>query len=357
MTEELNKKLTISSSPKKVSSNNILDDDNNKDIYYFKENEEENINNFNLNKNSQNPSLNNENKIGVDNLQNNNFIDLDDKKLYQINNDEFLIQQLMANNNEKSFDFSIQNENFCLENNNLNTSKERKLSNNSNNNSSSYINDYNKKRNENKMLNKKKGRKKLNEISNSIRNKFAKDNINKKIKRYFLQNFLATLIQTICDSKKIFTIKIKKFNNEIVSQTNIGFNIELFNLTLRELLKTKISKKYKIIQTRPNEKVCSPNENEKILNLIEQINDFKSLLDMKLKEIYKIFIKNKEEFEIIMKSKFNIDFKNNFEYYVNLEKDQKYREKILYYGNNYEKEYLNENDARKLRKRKNLINN
>ncbi len=195
----------------------------------------------------------------------------DYKKLNQKNNEILCQQSMINNNNEKENIYTINNDNFSSENNN--TSK-----------------------NENKILNNKKGRKKLNEISNSIRNKFAKDNINKKIKRYFLQNFLATLIQTICDSKKIFTIKIKKFNNEIVSQTNIGFNIELFNLTLRELLKTKISKKYKIIQTRPNEKVCSPNENEKILNLIEQINDFKSLLDMKLKEIYKIFIKNKEEF-------------------------------------------------------------
>ena len=347
-----NKRLTILTSPKKVKSNNLLNDDKNKDTNN-NENEEENMNNFNLNKNSHN-ILNYENKIGIDNLQNNN-IDFDDNKSNQINNDEFLIQQLMENNNEKSYIFSIQNENFCLENN-LNTSNEIKLSNNSNNNSSSYIiNDNDKKRNENKILNKKKGRKKLNENSNSIRNKFAKDNINKKIKRYFLQCFLATLIQTICDSKKIFSIKIKKFNNEIVSQTNIGFNILLFNLTLRELLKTKISKKYKIIQTRPNEKVCSPNENEKILNLLEKINDFQSLLDMKLKEIYKIFIKNKEEFEKIMKSKFNIDFKNNFEYYVNLEKDQKFREKLLYYGNNYENEYLNEKEARKLRKRKNLI--
>ena len=347
-----NKRLTILTSPKKVKSNNPSNDDKNKDTNN-NENEEENMNNFNLNKNSHN-ILNYENKIGIDNLQNNN-IDFDDKKSNQINNDEFLIQQLMENNNEKSYIFSIQNENFCLENN-LNTSNEIKLINNSNNNSSSYIiNDNDKKRNENKILNKKKGRKKLNENSNSIRNKFAKDNINKKIKRFFLQCFLATLIQTICDSKKIFSIKIKKFNNEIVSQTNIGFNILLFNLTLRELLKTKISKKYKIIQTRPNEKVCSPNENEKILNLLEKINDFQSLLDMKLKEIYKIFIKNKEEFEKIMKSKFNIDFKNNFEYYVNLEKDQKFREKLLYYGNNYENEYLNEKEARKLRKRKNLI--
>jgi hypothetical protein len=250
----------------------------------------------------------------------------DYKKLNQTTNEILCQQSMMNNNNEKQNIYTINNDNFSLENNN--TSK-----------------------NENKILNNKKGRKKLNEISNTKRNKFAKDNINKKIKIFFLHCFLSELIQTI--SKTI--IKIKKFNKKIISQTNIIFNIDLFNLTLRELLKTKISKKYKIIQTRPNENVCSPNENEKILNLIEQINDFKILLDMKLKEIYKIFIKNKEEFIKIMKSKFNIYFKNNFEYYVNSEKDQKYREKLLYYGNNYENEYLNEKEARKLRKRKNLI--
>ena len=203
-----NKRLTILTSPKKVKSNNPSNDDKNKDINN-NENEEENMNNFNLNKNSHN-ILNYENKIGIDNLQNNN-IDFDDKKSNQINNDEFLIQQLMENNNEKSYIFSIQNENFCLENN-LNTSNEIKLSNNSNNNSSSYIiNDNDKKRNENKILNKKKGRKKLNENSNSIRNKFAKDNINKKIKRFFLQCFLSELIQTISKTKNIsIKKKLKK---------------------------------------------------------------------------------------------------------------------------------------------------
>ena len=348
MLNELNKILTNLDSEKKDKSNNLFYDDNNEDTLnylnnQFNENEEDNNNFFNLSKNNHHFfSLNYENKLD-DNFKNNND-DLDIKKLNQTNI-EILIQKSMNNDNEKSNICSIYNENFCLENNNRNKEnnnlKERKLSN-------SYLNI---------ILKKKKGRKKLNEISNTIRNKFAKDNINKKIKRFFLQCFLSKLIQTISDTKNIFTIKIKKFNKEIVSQTNICFNIELFNLTLRELLKTKISKKYKIIQTRPNENVCSPNENEKILNLIEQINDFKVLLDMKLKEIYKIFTKNKEEFIKIMKSKFNINFKYNFEYYVNSEKDQKYREKLLYYGNNYEKEYLNEKDARKLRKRNNLINN
>ena len=235
------------------------------------------------------------------------------------------IYQSMINNNEKQNIYTINNDNFSLENNN--TSKK-----------------------ENKILNKKKGRKKLNEISNTKRNKFAKDNINKKIKIFFLHCFLSELIQTISKTKNISIIKIKKFNKKIVSQTNIVFNIDLFNLTLRELLKTKISKKYK------NENICSPNENEKISNLLEQMNDFKILLDMKLMEIYKIFIKNKVEFVNIMKIKFNIDFEKNFEFYVNKQNDQKYREKLLYYGNNYEKEFLNEKNARKLRK-SNLINN
>ena len=243
----------------------------------------------------------------------------------------------MINNNEKQNNYTINDDNFSLENNN--TSKKRNLSNND-----SYLNIYIKEKNENKILNKKKGRKKLNEISNTKRNKFAKDNINKKIKIFFLHCFLSELIQTISKTKNISIIKIKKFNEKIVSQTNIVFNIDLFNLTLRELLKIKISKKYK------NENICSPNENEKISNLLEQMNDFKILLDMKLMEIYKIFIKNKVEFVNIMKIKFNIDFEKNFEFYVNKQNDQKYREKLLYYGNNYEKEFLNEKNARKLRK-------
>ena len=346
MINNQNKNLPIFSSNKRVIQNNLFDFNINEFTYYtnnqFNENDEYNSA-FNINKNNHNfTSLNNENAI-YNNL-NNNIIDFDDIKKLNQTNIENSFQQSMINNIEKPNIFSINDDNFSFENNN--TSKKRKLSNNS-----SYLNIYNKENNENKIISKKKGRKRNNEISNTNRNKFAKDNINKKIKRFFLQCFLSELIQTISKTKNISIIKIKKFNEEIVSQTNITFNIDLFNLTLRELLKTEISKKYK------NENIYSPNENEKISNLLEQMNDFKILLDMKLKEIYKIFIKNKEDFNEIMKTKFNIDFDKNFEYYVNSQNDQKYREKLLFYGNNYEKEYLNEINARKLRKRKNLINN
>ena len=346
MINNQNKNLPIFSSNKIVIQNNLFDFNSNEFTYYtnnqFNENDEYNSV-FNINKNNHNfTSLNNENAI-YNNL-NNNIIDFDDIKKLNQTNIEISFQQSMINNIEKTKYFSINDDNLSLENNN--TSKKRKLSINS-----SYLDFYNKENNENKNISKKKGRKRLNEISNTNRNKFAKDNINKKIKRFFLQCFLSELIQTISKTKNISIIKIKKFNEEIVSQTNITFNIDLFNLTLRELLKTEISKKYK------NENIYSSNENEKISNLLEQMNDFKILLDMKLKEIYKIFIKNKEDFNEIMKTKFNIDFDKNFEYYVNSQNDQKYREKLLFYGNNYEKEYLNEKNARKLRKRKNLINN
>ena len=347
MINNQNKNLPIFSSNKIVIQNNLFDFNSNEFTYYtnnqFNENDEYNSV-FNINKNNHNfTSLNNENRI-FDNL-NNKIIDFDDIKKLNQTNIEISFQQSMINNIEKPNIFSINDDNLSLENNN-NTSKKRKLSNNS-----SYLNFYNKENNENKNISKKKGRKRLNEISNTNRNKFAKDNINKKIKRFFLQCFLSELIQTISKTKNISIIKIKKFNEEIVSQTNITFNIDLFNLTLRELLKTEISIKYK------NENIYSSNENEKISNLLEQMNDFKILLDMKLKEIYKIFIKNKVEFINIMKIKFNIDFEKNFEFYVNKQNDQKYREKLLYYGNNYEKKFLNEKNARKLRKRKNLINN
>ena len=346
MINNQNKNLPIFSSNKIVIQNNLFDFNSNEFTYYtnnqFNENDEYNSV-FNINKNNHNfTSLNNGNTI--DNNLNNNIIDFDDIKKLNQTNIEISFQQSMINNIEKPNIFSINDDNLSLENNN--TSKKRKLSNNS-----SYLNFYNKENNENKNISKKKGRKRLNEISNTNRNKFAKDNINKKIKRFFLQCFLSELIQTISKTKNISINKIKKFNKEIVSQTNITFNIDLFNLTLRELLKTEISKKYK------NENIYSSNENEKISNLLEQMNDFKILLDMKLKEIYKIFIKNKEDFNEIMKTKFNIDFDKNFEYYVNSQNDQKYREKLLFYGNNYEKEFLNEKNARKLRKRKNLINN
>jgi len=355
MINDINKNLQHFTQVKKDNANNWYSEDNNIDsIFYLnnKYNEKDNL--F-------------ENKIEP-NLYKNNVISLkiDDKKFEDINDKNInLEKELYANknmliqtfNSEENF---IQNENFYIENNykkllntkklinNIDIIKEENIKNKivKNNNIqiiSQISNQQIIKEKEDKKTLKKKGRKKKDEISNSKRNKFAKDNINKKIKRIFLHSFLFKLFQSISLKNNYSQFAIKKFNKELVSETNISFNINLFKLSIRDLLKTKISQKYKI-------KKISPNENEKILNILEKIEDFKILLEMKLIELYKIFIKNKEEFHKIMEKLFKIDYNYNFEYYVNLEKDEKYKEMLLKYAKNYENVYLNLKYARKIRK-------
>ena len=87
-----------------------------------------------------------------------------------------------------------------------------------------------------------------NNDNNTKRNKYAKDNIARKIKTNFFNFFIVNLLNIIIKrvyGKQIYLVR--KFNQQLVTDVSIEFNIDLFNSKIRNLLNQEISNKYKKI--------------------------------------------------------------------------------------------------------------
>ena len=148
----------------------------------------------------------------------------------------------------------------------------------------------------------KRGRKTKEEskTSNSKRNKYAKDNIFRKIKANFINDFIINLINA--NIKSVFGYQkylVRKFNREIVTDATIQFNLILFNLQLRNLLNKNISDKYTTVNS---------DANKEILEKLEKNEKFDKILNFTIKEAYEIFLS--EDYEEVILREFEID-KNN----------------------------------------------
>jgi len=160
----------------------------------------------------------------------------------------------------------------------------------------------NKKDESEKIKNTNQGRKTKEEskTSNSKRNKYAKDNIFRKIKANFINDFIINLINA--NIKSVFGYQkylVRKFNREIVTDVTIKFNLILFNLQLRNLLNKNISDKYTTVNS---------DANKEILEKLEKNEKFDKILNFTIKEAYEIFLS--EDYEEVILREFEID-KNN----------------------------------------------
>ncbi len=157
-------------------------------------------------------------------------------------------------------------------------------------------------KNENKIKNNKKlGRKKKNvEINNdneTKRGKSAKDNIARKIKARFLNIFIVNLLNIII--KSVFGKQkylIRKFNNALVTDVSIQFNLDLLNSKIRNLLNQDISNKYTTVGL---------NKNKNILNCLKKNPEFNEILNINVSVIYSLFIN--DNYKEIISNIFNID--------------------------------------------------
>jgi len=172
------------------------------------------------------------------------------------------------------------------------------------------------------------GRKKKNSdsVNLSNRNKFSKDNLIHKFKTIFYQKFLITLTDNlviICLGKDS---KIRKVNSDFIKDLTINLNLEILQKTLADYFTFKISKKYTKQEENSNEK--NINNLKKILNSNEKFIKFNKLINTKIEDLYQIFIK--DDCVEIIKNEFNLDLSedkyNCLNYFLNLEKDPKYRE-------------------------------
>ena len=195
-----------------------------------------------------------------------------------------------------------------------------------------------------------------NNDNNTKRNKYAKDNIARKIKTNFFNIFIVNLLNIIIKSvygKQIYLVR--KFNQQLVTDVSIEFNLDLFNSKIRNLLNQEISNKYKKIEL---------DNNKKILNCLEKNLEFNKILNSSINEIYSLFIN--DNYKEIISNVFNIDKKEI--YFENLAGiieelreqgyEEEYLEKFKYFAYNIN-ELFDKSKKRKQRKKykKNIISN
>ena len=256
----------------------------------------------------------------------------------------------LKKNNKGEKNCFYNNSNNCTTNNNSNS--------NFSNNINDSINEENRKilqvellfiKPQNEIKQGRKTKKEL-ETSTSIKDKFAIDNIFRKIKTNYFNDFIINLINA--KIKSVFGYQkylIRKICKEIVKDTTIRFNLKLFDLKLSDLLSKDISKNYKTVQL---------NANKEILEKIENNEKFNKILNCKIIEIYLIFL-SKDYKEIISENfeidKNNITFNNMNGVIEKLRKEKndndEYLETLEYYFNNINL-LIDESKARKQRKEK-----
>ena len=182
---------------------------------------------------------------------------------------------------------------------------------------------------ENKNIKFKRGRKKKNDITFRKRNKFCNDNLNHRLKTLYFQKFLITLINAkikSCFKEQKYTII--KVNSDIIKDIKNKSNLNLLESTFQDFLSREISIKFYRKDKHHN---CF--EIQKILNSKFK-QDFETVLNTKLIELYNIFISN-DSLNII-KKKFNFIFKCNYNSLINnLDETDEYKDKLKDFCLNY----------------------
>ena len=182
---------------------------------------------------------------------------------------------------------------------------------------------------ENKNIKFKRGRKKKNDITFRKRNKFCNDNLNHRLKTLYFQKFLITLINAkikSCFKEQKYTII--KVNSDIIKDIKNKSNLNLLESTFKDFLSREISIKF-----YRKDKQHNYFEIQKILNSKFK-QDFETILNTKLIELYNIFISN-DSLNII-KKKFNFIFKCNYNSLINnLDETDEYKDKLKDFCLNY----------------------
>ena len=194
-----------------------------------------------------------------------------------------------------------------------------------------------------KKLNKKRGRLDINskrKIINAPHNKSSNDNIMQKIKARFLKNimnylnFLYTDYIGIKNSKLILMIDPSSSRN-----INRKDCLEWFDEKIKDVFSYKISLKYKKFNQNTNI--------IKIWNFYEKENNYSikliQILEMKIRDIYEIYLKDEKEEGFEELNNFIYDKKQleNEMYQNNEDNIQEYLEKYVDFAKNLEQKFKN----------------
>ena len=282
------------------------------------ENQNNNFNGFNNYNNMINPLNSDFNSISSNDYQNDQY----NNQFEIVKEDRF---QINSNKDKLFFKNQLNNLKNCLTDNFLLTSFS--ISKQINEQILSNIPQVNYTENNNFQF--KRGRKKKDDISNRKRNKFCNDNLNHRLKTLYFQKFLITLINTkikSCFKEQKYTII--KINSDIIKDIKNKSNLDLLNSTLGEFLSREISIKF-----YKKDKHHNYFEIQKLLNTKFK-QEFETILNTKLIELYNIFISN-DSLKII-KNKFNFIFKCNYITLINeLDESNEYKDKLKKFCLNY----------------------
>ena len=173
-----------------------------------------------------------------------------------------------------------------------------------------------------KVLKQKKNQKHLIQKENKML--YTEFFVKIKIKFFnFLLNLINAKIKSVYGYQKYL---VRKFNREIVTNISIGFNLLLFNLKIKNLLNLKkFSDKYTTVNT---------DANKKILEKLENNENFDKILNYSVKEVYKIFLS--ENYKKIIFNEFDID-----KYNITFDNMKRIIEKLRF-EENEDDEYLKE---------------
>ena len=126
-----------------------------------------------------------------------------------------------------------------------------------------------------KFLIKKRGRKNKSKVikkpeNKNEHNKFSNDNIKRKIKAFFNKYIIKLLNNLVKGKYKKSRIKFLKMNIKITKDISIGYNRNLLNTPLKEII-VNVSNKYK--NKENNNKNCikfieGQKDNEEIINIL-----------------------------------------------------------------------------------------
>jgi hypothetical protein len=157
--------------------------------------------------------------------------------------------------------------------------------------------------NENKLIIKKGRRRKNENYLNykTARTKYAKDNLIHKFKTFFFQRFLVNLLNSLIKARyESQQFSILKFENKMIKNVTIKYNLKLMKSKISNILTYGISVKYKKYDTK---------NNKKILNIIKKDEFFKKILNLTLHNLYEIYIS--DNCQDILETNFKLNEKIN----------------------------------------------
>lgn len=217
---------------------------------------------------------------------------------------------------------------------------------------------------ENNKKSKKRGRKTNKNNIKQIHSKMAPDNIISKIKTNILKfcfNSLNSILKAFYKTNEHDKITLKKINSEISNKLSKDEELELLNMSLKDIFSKNISSKFNKIETDYNQKAI----NQILKN--DDNDNISFVFNMTLKEWLDIFTLKTTVKEIANQSKNTIyqklDFSKIEQSFSGIDKllnkikkeGEEYLELFISYLYNYERYFYLKNSRKKKRKEKDIV--